>query len=162
MALGHAPVRGGRARLHRSAVVGRGGLSGRTVLVHAEQGLGDTLQFCRYVPALAARGAVVLFEVQAGLERLAARMDGAAAVLTRGAPLPQCDLQVPLMSVPLALGAGAGDHAAPYLRADPEAAAAWAAKLPAGPLRVGICWAGGARPDQPIAHTIDLRRSLPL
>jgi len=67
------------------------------------------------------------------------------------------------MSLPLALGVRSLEHSKPYLSADPKDVAAWAQRLTgiAG-LRVGICWAGGARPDQPIAHAIDLRRSLPL
>jgi hypothetical protein len=67
------------------------------------------------------------------------------------------------MSLPLALGAPPEAHAAPYLKPDPDDAARWAARLQgAKGLRVGLCWAGGARPDQPIAHMIDQRRSLPL
>lgn len=138
-------------------------LKGRTILVHAEQGLGDVLQFCRYPPVLAELGARVVFEVYPGLVRLMERLAGVGAVIKRGAPLPACDFHVPLMSLPLALGARAHEHAAPYLSPDPADAAAWARRLDGiEGFRVGLCWAGGARPDQPIAHAIDLRRSLPL
>jgi tetratricopeptide (TPR) repeat protein len=138
-------------------------LEGRTLLVHAEQGLGDALQFCRYVPALAKLGATVVLEVYPGLARLMQRLTGASVVIKRGARLPTCDFHVPLMSLPLALGARAHEHAAPYLSADPSDSAAWARRLEGVEgFRVGLCWAGGARPDQPIAHAIDLRRSLPL
>ena len=143
--------------------LGGEGLRGRTILAHAEQGLGDVLQFCRYVPALAELGATVVFEVFPALARLMQRLDGVAAVVKRGAPLPACDFHVPLMSLPLALGARAHERAEPYLSPDPADAAAWARRLDGvDGLRVGLCWAGGARPDQPIAHAIDLRRSLPL
>ena len=82
-------------------------LQGRTILVHAEQGLGDALQFCRYVPVLADRGATVVFEVYPGLVRLMRRLAGVSAVIGRGEPLPASDFRVPLMSLPLALGAKA-------------------------------------------------------
>jgi tetratricopeptide (TPR) repeat protein len=143
--------------------LGREDLRGRTILLHAEQGLGDTLQFCRYVPQVAARGATVVLEVQAGLERLLARLEGVDRIVTRGQALPPHDFHTPLVSLPLALGAGPDGDLRPYLEPDPEQAAAWAARLAGtGGLRVGLCWAGGSRPDQPIAHAIDKRRSLPL
>jgi tetratricopeptide (TPR) repeat protein len=143
--------------------LGREDIRGRTILLHAEQGLGDALQFFRYAPKVAALGATVILEVYAGLERLAARLDGVSQVVTRGAPLPPHDFQTPLMSLPLALGLEPEADGAPYLSADPQAAAAWSARLGDGAgLRVGLCWAGGTRPDQPIAHTIDKRRSLRL
>jgi hypothetical protein len=139
------------------------GIEGRAILLHGEQGLGDTLQFCRYVAPVAARGARVILEVQAGLERLMAGLEGVEAVIPRGAPLPPFDVQTPLLSLPLALGAAPEDHNGPYLSADPAEAARWAQRLgPRSGLRVGLCWAGGSRPDQPIAHAIDQRRSLPL
>ncbi|HEY3948484.1 tetratricopeptide repeat protein [Phenylobacterium sp.] len=142
--------------------LGEGEVVGRRVLVRAEQGLGDTLQFCRYVRDLAARGAAVTLAVQPGLERLLARLEGVVQAPVRGAPLPPHDLQVPLMSLPLALGAGA-PGGQPYLSADRDAAAAWAARLADAPgLRVGLCWAGGVRPGQFVADRIDRRRSLPL
>jgi tetratricopeptide (TPR) repeat protein len=138
-------------------------LKGRTLLVHAEQGLGDVLQFCRYAPALADLGAAVVLEVYPSLARLMERLPGVGVVIKRGAPLPACDFHVPLMSLPLALGARAHEHAAPYLSPDPADAAARARRLEGiEGFRVGLCWAGGARPDQPIAHAIDLRRSLPM
>jgi Tfp pilus assembly protein PilF len=136
--------------------------AGRTLLIRAEQGLGDTLQFCRYVPQAAARGAEVMLEVQPGLERLLSGLKGVARIVTRGEPLPPHDLQVPLLSLPLAVGAGQPDGA-PYLAAEPQAVAAWAARLrDAEGLRVGLCWAGGVRPGQQVANSIDARRSLSL
>jgi len=140
-------------------------LKGRTILVHGEQGLGDVLQFCRYVPAIADLGATVVFEVYPQLVRLMHRMTGVAVVprhdaLTLAIP---CDYHVPLMSLPLALGAQPHEYATPYLSPDPEDAAAWARRLEGvDGLRVGLCWAGGTRLGQPIAHAIDMRRSLSL
>ena len=147
--------------------LGEESLEGRTILLHGEQGLGDILQFCRYVAPVAARGAKVIVETHAGLERLMARLDGVDSVVTRGARLPPHDLQTPLLSLPLALHAPPEAHNGPYLSADPVDTVRWAERLAAAPgadarMKVGICWAGGSRPDQPIAHAIDLRRSLPL
>ncbi len=143
--------------------LGQEPLAGRTILLHGEQGLGDTLQFCRYAPRVAAMGATVILEVQAGLERLLARLPGVRHIVTRGLPLPDYDLQTPLMSLPLALGLAPDQANEPYLTPDPGDGAAWAERLaPDKGLKVGLCWAGGARPDQPIAHAIDKRRSLPL
>ncbi len=159
----------GPAQRHadRPLWLGEESLQGRTILLHAEQGLGDTLQFCRYAPAVAALGATVFLEVPRGLERLLGRMVGVAQVMTMGDDLPPFDFQAPMMSLPHALskagsGAGFGPQTA-YLRADPGRAAIWAERLePSAGLRVGLCWAGGLRPDQLIADGIDQRRSLPL
>jgi tetratricopeptide (TPR) repeat protein len=138
-------------------------LKGRTILLHGEQGLGDTLQFCRYVTKVAALGATVVLEAQGGLERLLSRLEGVDRIVSRGRAAPPYDFHTPLASLPLALNAGPDGDLGPYLSADPQAAAAWAERLgQPGALRVGLCWAGGARPDQPVAHAIDLRRSLPL
>jgi hypothetical protein len=107
-------------------------------------------------------GARVILEVQPGLERLMGRLAGPAQLLRRGDPRPEHHLEIPLMSLPLALGSGEPlGH--PYLAADPGEAAGWAERLATFEgLRVGLCWAGGARPDQANAHAIDRRRSLPL
>jgi tetratricopeptide (TPR) repeat protein len=143
--------------------LGREDLQGRAILLQGEQGLGDVLQFCRYVPKVAALGATVVLEVYAGLERLLGRLEGVDQVIVRGATLPSHDFQTPLLSLPLALGAGPDGDRGPYLSADPLEAAAWAERLAGGEgLRVGLCWAGGSRPDQPIADAIDKRRSLSL
>lgn len=143
--------------------LGREDIRGLTILLHAEQGLGDTLQFCRYVPRVAALGARVVLDVQPGLKRLLSRLDGVDMIIGRGEALPPHDVQTPLMSLPLALGAGPDGEGGPYLFPDPDEAAAWRSRLPKnGHFRVGLCWAGGARPDQPVADAVDRRRSLPL
>ena len=86
-------------------------LARKTMLLHAEQGLGDTIQFARYVPLLAAAGAKVVLEVQPELKTLMARLDGAAAVIARGEALPPFDVHCPLGSLPLALQDRAGHGA---------------------------------------------------
>ena len=79
-------------------------LAGKTILLHAEQGLGDTIQFARYAPLLAARGATIVLEVQPELVRLLSAMPAAAKVVARKAPLPRYDFHCPLLSLPLACG----------------------------------------------------------
>jgi Flp pilus assembly protein TadD len=139
-------------------------LEGRTLLLHAEQGLGDTLQFCRYASIIARQGRVVL-EVQPPLARLASRMAGVAAVVARGETLPPFDAHLPLLSAPRALRTRLETIPAhtPYLEPDPAEAAAWRARLAAlpGP-RVGLVWAGASRDGVPALAAIDARRSAPL
>ena len=143
--------------------LGSESLHGRTILLHAEQGLGDAIQFCRYVPQVAALGATVVLEVLGGLERLLSRLDGVSQIVVRGAPLPRFDFQTPLMSLPLALGVRPDGLQRTYLSPDPTLSSDWRARLAGDScFRVGLCWAGGTRPDQPVADSIDRRRSLSL
>ncbi len=137
----------------------------RTLLVHAEQGFGDTLQFCRLVAGAAARGLRVVVEVQRPLVRLLQGLPGAVAVVGRGDALPQFDLHCPMLSLPAALGTTlATIPAAPaYLAADPAAVAAWRRRLDgdrSGGLRVGLVWAGNPRRHSPELAEIDRRRSM--
>ena len=125
-------------------------IAGRTLLLHAEQGLGDTIQFLRYAPMAARRGAKVVLEVPASLARLAATVEGVGAVAAAGGALPPFDLHCPLLSLPLAFATRLESipAATPYLRADPRAAAAWRRRFAAKPgLAVGLAWAGN--PDYP-------------
>ncbi|MBF5096449.1 tetratricopeptide repeat protein [Azospirillum sp. INR13] len=141
-------------------------LEGRTILLYAEQGLGDTLQFLRYVPLVAARGGRVVLEVQPSLLPLMAGVVGPAQVIARGDPLPPFDLECPLMSLPRAFGTVVDDVPAtvPYLRADPARVAVWRERLAAGEgLRVGLVWAGNPRfpgDDQRSPRLAGLRRLL--
>ena len=136
----------------------------RTLLLHAEQGLGDTLQFCRYAPLITGRGTIVL-EVQPALVRLMRSLPGDARVVACGDPLPPFDLHCPLLSLPLALGTRLEMIPAniPYLSADPGRAAGWRRRL-AGldGLRVGIVWAGESRKGVAGLAAIDARRSITL
>jgi tetratricopeptide (TPR) repeat protein len=134
-------------------------IAGKTVLLHAEQGFGDTINFCRYAPLLAARGARVVLEVQPGLKVLMASLAGVTQVVARGEALPAFDYHCPMMSLPLAFGTRLDTIPAPrsYLAAPPERLGAWAARLgPAGGLRLGVVWSG-----KPTHHN-DHNRSIPL
>jgi Flp pilus assembly protein TadD len=132
---------------------------GKTLLLTAEQGFGDTLQFVRYVPLAAAAGATVALEVQPELHRLLHRMEGAATVLARGTPRPAFDLQCPLPSLPLAFATRLDSipAAIPYIVPDPLLVTQWRDRLdPArGGARVGLAWAGSP------THVNDRNRSLP-
>lgn len=116
-----------------------------TLLVHVEQGLGDTIQFVRYAPMVRARGARVVLEVQAALAPLLARQGLADAVVARGASLPAFDVHCPLMSLPRAFGTRIDTVPAParYLSADPARVADWTARLgPRTRPRIGVVWSG--------------------
>lgn len=125
-------------------------LRGARILLHAEQGLGDSLQFLRYVPLVQAAGGRVMLDLPAKLHRLVRRFPGILALANTGDPLPYFDCHCPLMSLPLALGTTLETVPAqvPYLSAPPEALAA-AALLPwpASGLKVGLAWTGN--PDHP-------------
>jgi Flp pilus assembly protein TadD len=119
----------------------------RVLLLHAEQGLGDTLQFCRYVSAVVASARTVL-EVQAPLVRLLSRLPGIIEIVARGDRLPPFDLHCPLLSLPRAFGTTLDTIPAsvPYLAADRARAAEWRERLvDLDGLRVGLVWAGGRR-----------------
>lgn len=133
-------------------------LNGRTILLHAEQGLGDTIQFVRYAPLVAARGGRVILEAYAEVRPLLGRLPGVAAILSRGEALPRFDLHCSLLSLPLAFRTEMDSIPAtvPYLTVPEERIAFWRRQLgPRRGLRVGIAWAGNPR------HRDDKRRSIP-
>jgi tetratricopeptide (TPR) repeat protein len=137
--------------------LGKEPLCGRTILLHAEQGFGDTLQFVRYAKLVAGLGATVLLEVQAPLKILLSGIAGVAQVFARGEPLPRFDLHCPLMSLPLAFGTALDTIPAdiPYVRVPADRTAQWRARLrEPRSLRVGIVWAGSA------VHKNDHNRSI--
>jgi len=119
-------------------------LRGARILVYSEQGLGDTLQFARYLPLLAARGATIILQVQPGLRRLLENSGGAAQLLVAGEETPAFDWHCPLLSLPLAFGTEVSSIPAPipYLRAPEEAVALWSQRLDPDRLRVGLVWSG--------------------
>jgi Tfp pilus assembly protein PilF len=132
-------------------------VSGKTILLHAEQGLGDTVQFIRYAPLLAARGARVICEVQPELKSLLAQLGG-VEVVAKGDTLPPFDLHCPLLSLPLAFGTWQETIPAPvpYLAAPAARRAHWRDRLPQGGPLAGFVWSGSH------AHKNDFNRSIPL
>lgn len=141
-------------------------LAGRRILLYAEQGLGDTLQFIRYAPLLAERGARVVVRCPGPLVALLATVSGVERVLGVNEAPEALDYVCPMMSLPLRLGTTLDNIPAstPYLRVPPTTLAAWAERLgpPDGRMRVGLVWAGDPRPNDYEANRIDRRRSLPL
>jgi hypothetical protein len=144
--------------------LGQAAPAGTRLLLHAEQGLGDTIQFCRYATLAASRGLRVTLQVPRPLVRLLRTLDGVDQVIAEDEALPAFDLHCPLLSLPLALGTTlATVPAAPaYLRADAALAEGWRDRLAAfPPIRVGLVWAGKPRHDVLSSLVaIERRRSL--
>ena len=138
---------------------------GRTLLIHAEQGFGDTIQFCRYAPLAAAKGLRVVLEVPRPLVRLLAGLPGVERLVAFGDALPHFDLHCPMLSLPLALRTTPTTipGSVPYLHADAVQAAAWRTRLDAparrGP-RIGLAWAGNPRKHLPGTAAIGRQRSI--
>lgn len=132
-------------------------IAGARLLLHAEQGFGDTIQFLRYVPMAAGRGARMILEVHPELYSLVAGMADGMQVIARGDPLPEFDWHCPLMSLPLAFGTELKSIPAPSRCVLPDGEVPeWFEKKRGGDLRVGLVWAGGA------VNVNDRERSLPL
>lgn len=139
-------------------------IAGKRILIYAEQGLGDTLQFCRLLAQLQARGAVVLFEVQASLLPLLRCLP--VQLYGIGTAPQDYDFQCPLMSLPLALGLtlSAIPQQVPYLHVTADKQAQWRQKIsrgagdvsPSSRLKIGVVWAGSAH------HRNDAQRSIPM
>ena len=134
-------------------------LAGRTILLYAEQGLGDTLQFVRYAPLVKRRGGTVLLVCPRPLVRLLSSCPGIDRVLADGSSLPAFDVHAPLLSLPMILGTTLATVPAdvPYLAATPEAIERWRQALGSIPgFRIGIAWQGNRR------YRSDRQRSFPL
>lgn len=133
-------------------------LVGRTILLHAEQGLGDTLLMCRYASVVASLEAKVVLQVQKPLVELLRGLDGVSLLLGNNDPLPDFDVHCPLMSLPHALGTTLTTVPAPvpYLHPEPELVSHWRAQMDPARMRVGVAWAGN------VANAADHKRSLQL
>jgi len=139
--------------------------AGRTVLLYAEQGQGDTIQFLRYVRLVVATGARVLLEVQRSLKSLAAGIPGIIGAFAQGETVPPHDLSVPLLHLPWAFDTTLRSIPAtvPYLRADLSRAAAFRRRMQGLPgLKVGLVWSGDPRPHRLDGASMDRRRSTSL
>jgi tetratricopeptide (TPR) repeat protein len=132
-------------------------LDNKRILIYSEQGLGDTLQFVRYVPLVAARGGHVVLEVQPELRRLLDGTEG-AKVISRGEALPEFARQCPMLSLPLALGTELSTIPAkvPYIHPDPTLVDTWRQRLQGDTRRIGLTWSGNP------SHHRDRLRSIPL
>jgi tetratricopeptide (TPR) repeat protein len=137
----------------------------RTLLVHAEQGFGDTLQFVRFVPLAAQRGARIVLEVQPQLVPILApaALEWHVTLIAQGAPRPQVDLQCPLLSLPLALGIDPDTIPAhtPYLSVPPSYRRKWRGSIGGHAKRkIGLAWSG--RVQQQENRTMPLAELEPL
>ncbi|MEC9454076.1 MAG: tetratricopeptide repeat-containing glycosyltransferase family protein [Pseudomonadota bacterium] len=123
---------------------GGGPLDDRTILLYAEQGMGDSIQFARYVPLVAAKGARVVLECQAPLVALFESLEGAAEIVARDAPLPAFDVQAPLLSLPRIFKTELDSipESGAYLATEAVRGKKFADALDPGRLNVGIAWAG--------------------
>jgi tetratricopeptide (TPR) repeat protein len=139
--------------------LGEAPIAGKTILLHAEQGFGDTLQFVRYAPFVARTGARVVLECQPELKALLSGAEGVAEIVARGDTLPSFDTHCPLLSLPFAFGTRLDiiPNTVPYLKPPEQRLRQWAKRLAdlSEPL-VGLVWAGSA------AHVNDHNRSMAL
>jgi len=147
------------------AWLGEQSIAGKRLLVWWEQGFGDTLHFCRYVPLLAAKGADVIFEVQPSFKFLMASLPG-CTVIASGEPLPACDFQIPLLSLPRVFDTVLETIPAtvPYLHADPARIEAWGRRLPRNGARprIGIACSGHSAQKDNTQRSMTLRDFAPL
>lgn len=137
---------------------GRSDPSGRTILIHSEQGFGDTIQFARYLPLLADRGAKVIVECPVALCGLMETVRGVHKVVAAGVRPPPFELQAPLLSLPHAFGTALETipRELPYFHVPAEQIHRWRDRLnlPAGQKSVGLVWRGNSKPNP--------KRSIPL
>jgi tetratricopeptide (TPR) repeat protein len=130
----------------------------KTILLHSDQGMGDAIFFCRYVPMLAARGARVIVEVEEPLRELMSGLAGVSQCISKTEAAPDFDLHCPMSSLPLAFETRLATipAATPYLGV-PERSAEWEARLPPHDRpRIGLAWSGNPR------HSNDHNRSIAL
>jgi hypothetical protein len=148
-----------RPRAHRYPEWDGRALAGGTILISAEQGLGDTIQFARYLPLVAARGGAVIVESQAAAGPLIRRIAGVTRVMTADDPLPQFEARAELMSLPRIFGTNLENipNSVPYISFEPGLAVEVEEKLgPRRSMRIGVAWSGNPRNDG------DRRRSIPV
>jgi len=145
--------------------LGSESLAGKTILLHADQGMGCTLQFIRYLPMVARQASKVVLEVQQPLVPLLRNLAGTAAVCARGDPLPAFDRHCPLLSLPLAFATTVESIPAevPYVSAPSVDVTRWRDCLEAGhAMSVGLTWAGNKGHSNDHNRSVPLQRLLPL
>ena len=138
--------------------LGKEPLKDKTILLYAEQGLGDTIQFCRYVPLVSALGAKVILEVQLPLVNLLKGLGGFHQIIGRGDKLPEFDYQCPLLSLPLAFKTTIDSipNQVPYIHSSIDNQNKWQEHIGDGGFKIAICWQGS------IQNKIDVGRSFPV
>ena len=145
--------------------LGAGNIAGKTLFLYWEQGLGDTIQFCRYALSAEMLGAKVVLSVQQPLRELLQQISPTIRIIGPIEAPTDFDYHCPLMSLPLAFKTTLSNIPAdiPYLKSDLEKSHFWKEKLgEKNKLRVGLVWSGGFRPYQMESWTINNRRNIPL
>lgn len=140
-------------------------LAKKRLYVYAEQGLGDTIQFIRYLPELKKQGATIIFETQPPLRDLLSLCPYIDHLITASDPEPVFDYHVPLMSIPLIVKTRLETIpcTTPYLYASPELTTAWREKLAADhSFKIGICWHGNSRYTRPALQIAAQEKAIPL
>jgi len=148
-----------KRNFHQPLWLGAETLKDKTILLHAEQGLGDTIQFCRYIPLVAQLGAKIILEVQRPLVKLLKNLEGVSQIIAKGDMLPAFDYQCPLLSLPLAFKTELNTipPAAKNITSDNEKNSKWQTKLGEKTKpRIGLVWSGST------IHKNDHNRSLTL
>ncbi len=147
-------------RLFRQPLwLGKESISGKTILLHSEQGLGDTIQFCRYAKLVTELGARVIMEAPKPLLSLLKVLEGVAELVEANTPLPAFDVHCPLLSLPLACKTKLDTipTAPAYLKSDPAKVAGWECKLGVKTQpRVGIVWSGTTSKKKHLNRNIPL------
>jgi tetratricopeptide (TPR) repeat protein len=157
-------LRLGERKMHRPLWLGAEPIDGKVLLLHSDQGLGDALQFCRYAPLAAARGAKVIVEVQRSLRDLLCRLAGVSMVISKGEALPDFDFHCPLCSLPLAFDTTIDTipSAAPYLSVDGRGER-WEGRLRSSGLpKIGLVWSGNPEHLNDQNRSVALKNLLPL
>jgi len=140
-------------------------LSGKTIFLHGEQGFGDTIQFCRYVPLMAQLGARVILEAPGPLAPLLERLSGVSQLVVEGEAPPAFDTFCPLLSLPLAFKTTLSSlpTQVPYLAAAEDRRRLWRDKLGERVRpRIGLVWSGGFRAARPELWSVNERRNVAL
>jgi len=144
--------------------LGNESLEGKTILLHAEQGLGDSIQFARYIKGVSSLGATVIVEVQKALVNIFKDLAGIDILIAAGDPIPEFDLHCPFMTLPLALSAhfGFSINGTKYLNEDLDRVEYWKLRLgTTKKLRVGLVWSGNINHGHDEKRSITLKEILP-
>lgn len=157
--------RGNKRNFTQPLWQGAESLVGKSILLHAEQGFGDTIQFCRYAKLVNDLGAHVILEVPKALLKTLDTLEGVAELFEEGKQLPAFDYHCPLMSLPLAFKTELASipRQRSYLHVEANKMHYWQCRLGSiKGFRVGVVWSGGFRPDQPELRDLNERRNIPL
>ena len=157
--------RWGFALIRQPLWLGEENIAGKTLFIYWEQGLGDTIQFCRYAKLVEARGAKVIMSVQQPLRGLLKQISPTIQIIGPNEVPTDFDYHCPLLSLPLALGTTLetipAEHQ--YIKADEELRVAWSARLPPKTKpRIGVVWSGGAAYKDDQNRSMELETFLPI